>query len=204
MSKGKRGAPRGNNRVGAAMADRERARCRVAHLGHERGNSRSTNSQNAKSARPLMRNGPSRRGHWLGPLFLKVRVGGRRSPARTIQAALSAAMLQITISHNLMFLCRRPTLCGRCRLTVVHRNLSDEPMNGAWGGGRGSPGVSKRWLNALTMAGSHGSAEVPNTSAALIKSASQAVLGSALDTERPTKIPVSASDTRRKHEPRRC
>ena len=53
MSKGKRGAPRGNNRVGAAMADRERARCHVAHLGHERGNSRSTNSQNAKGSRPL-------------------------------------------------------------------------------------------------------------------------------------------------------
>ena len=99
------------------MADRERARCRVAHLGHERGNSRSTNSQNAKSARPLIGNGPSRRGHWLGPLFLKVRVGGRRSPARTIQAALSAAMLQITISHNSEFVCR--AFYSRCRLTVV-------------------------------------------------------------------------------------
>ena len=62
MSKGKRGAPRGNNRVGAAMADRKRADCRVTHLGHEPGNSRSTNSQNAKGCRPLMGNGPSRSG----------------------------------------------------------------------------------------------------------------------------------------------
>ena len=77
-------------------------------------------------------------------------------------------------------------------------------MKGTSDGGRGSPGVSKRWLNALTMAGSHGSADAPNTSAALIKSASQAVLGSALDTERPIKIPISAYDTRRKHEPRKC
>jgi len=113
-------------------------------------------------------------------------------------------MLQITISHDSIFLCCRPTLYGRCRLTAVHRNLSDEARKGTSDGSRGSPGVSKRWLNALTMAGSHGSAEAPNTSAASIKSASQTVLGSALGTERPIKIPVSASDTRRKHEPWRC
>jgi hypothetical protein len=74
-------------------------------------------------------------------------------------------------------------------------------MKGTSDGSKGSPGISKRWLNALTMAGSHGSAEAPNTSAASIKSASQTVLGSALGMERPIKIPISASDTRRKHEP---
>src|SRR5712672_4668115 len=42
-------------------------------------------------------------------------------------------------------------------------------------------------------------------SVASIKSASQTVLGSALGKlERSIKIPISASDTRRKHEPRRC
>ena len=70
--------------------------------------------------------------------------------------------------------------------------------------GKGSPGISKRWLNAVTMAGSHGLAEAANTSAASINSDSQTVLGSALGTVRPIKIPISASDTRRKHEPRRC
>jgi hypothetical protein len=90
----------------------------------------------------------------------------------------------------------------RCR--VVHRNLDDEPMKGTSDGSKACPGISKRWLNALTMAGSHGSAEAANTSAALIKSASQTVLGSALGTVRPIKISISASDTRRKHEPRKC
>src|SRR6267142_99709 len=66
-------------------------------------------------------------------------------------------------------------------------------MKGNPDGDRGSPRVSKRWLNALNMAGSHGSAEAPNTSAASIKSASQAVLGSALGAKRPIKIPISAS-----------
>ena len=51
---------------------------------------------------------------------------------------------------------------------------------GLSGGGRDSPGVSRRWLKAFTMAGSHGSAEAANTSVASIKSASQTVLGSAL------------------------
>jgi hypothetical protein len=73
-----------------------------------------------------------------------------------------------------------------CR--VVHRNLGEEPMKGISDGSKGSPGISKRWLNALTMAGSHGSAEPPNTSAASIKSASQTVLGSALGTVRPMKL----------------
>ncbi len=59
--------------------------------------------------------------------------------------------------------------------------------------------------NAFTMAGSHGSAEAATTSVASIKSASQTVLGSALGkVERSMIIPISASDTRRKHEPRRC
>jgi hypothetical protein len=69
-------------------------------------------------------------------------------------------------------------------------------MKGTSDGSKGSPGISKRWLNALTMAASHGSAEAANTSAASIKSASQTVLGSALGTVRPIKIPISASDTR--------
>ena len=78
----------------------------------------------------------------------------------------------------------------RCR--VVHRTWGDEPMEGTSDGSKGSPGISKRWLNALTMAASHGSAEAANTSAASIKSASQTVLGSALGTVRPIKIPISA------------
>ena len=48
--------------------------------------------------------------------------------------------------------------------------------------------ISKRWPNTFTMAGSRGSAD---TSAASIKSASQTVLGSALGTERPIKIPLA-------------
>ena len=60
---------------------------------------------------------------------------------------------------------------------------------------------SKRWQNTFTMAGSHGSAEAATTSVASIKAASQTVLGSAPgNAERP----ISASDTRRMHEPRRC
>jgi autonomous glycyl radical cofactor GrcA len=62
-------------------------------------------------------------------------------------------------------------------------------MKGTSDGSKGSPGISKRWLNALTMAASHGSAEAANTSAASIKSASQTVLGSALGTVRPIKYP---------------
>ena len=89
-------------------------------------------------------------------------------------------------------------------LRAVHRNLGEEPMKGTSDVSKGSPGISKRWLNALTMAGSHGSAEAANTCAASIKSASQTVLGSALGKVRPIKIPISASDTRQKHEPRRC
>jgi hypothetical protein len=40
--------------------------------------------------------------------------------------------------------------------------------------------ASKRWLNAFTMAGSHGLVEVTTTSVAWIRSASQTMLGSAL------------------------
>src|SRR5258705_11272328 len=65
-------------------------------------------------------------------------------------------------------------------------------MKGTSDGSKGSPGISKRWLNALTMAGSHGSAETANTSAASIKSARQTVLGSALGkVERSIRIPIS-------------
>src|SRR6476661_10671333 len=65
--------------------------------------------------------------------------------------------------------------------------------------------VSKRWRNAFTMTGSHGSAEAATTSVASIKSASQTVLGSAPGkVERSVKIPISASNTRRTHEPGRC
>ena len=54
-------------------------------------------------------------------------------------------------------------------------------------------GISKRRAKAVTMAGSHGSAEATNASAASIKSASQTVLGSALGTVLPINIPASAS-----------
>ncbi len=55
----------------------------------------------------------------------------------------------------------------------------------------------------ITMAGSHGSAEAATASVASIKSVSQTVLGSALGKVERS-IPISASDTRRRHEPRKC
>jgi hypothetical protein len=70
---------------------------------------------------------------------------------------------------------------------VVHRNLGDEPLTGTSDGSKGSPGNSKRRLNALTMAGSHGSVEAANSSAASIKAISQSVSGSAVSTLRPIK-----------------
>jgi hypothetical protein len=53
------GLSRGDNRVVTGLADRERAVCHVAYLGHDRGrNSRSIDPQNAKRCRPLNGNGP--------------------------------------------------------------------------------------------------------------------------------------------------
>jgi len=69
-------------------------------------------------------------------------------------------------------------------------------MKGTSDGSKGSPGISKRWLNALTMAASHGSAEAANTSAASIKSASQTVLGAALGTVQPIQKYPSARPIR--------
>jgi len=76
-----------------------------------------------------------------------------------------------------------------------HWKVAPSPAD-ASDGSKESPGNSKRCLNALTMAGSHGSVEAVNSSATSIKSVSQTVLGSALGTVRPIKIPISASDTR--------
>src|SRR6266404_5829426 len=85
--------------------------------------------------------------------------------------------------------------------------FSTPPVPMAAGSNRGLTSAcnSRRWLNAFTMAGSHGSAEAATPSVASIKSASQTVLGSALaKAERSIKMPISASDTGRRHEPQRC
>src|SRR5205823_2013105 len=96
------------------------------------------------------------------------------------------------------------------RMTQLHYigespAFSNSPVPQAAGSNRGLTSVrnSRRWLNAFTMAGSHGSAEAATTSVASIKSASQTVLGSALGKVERS-IPISASDTRRGDEPRRC
>jgi len=72
---------------------------------------------------------------------------------------------------------------------LVHRGLGDE-LKGTAGG---SSGIAKRLLNAFSMAGSHASAEAANTSVASIKSASQTVLGSAVERsikQRPSMRPI--------------
>jgi hypothetical protein len=108
-----------------------------------------------------------------------------------VQLAIIACFFLVH-RHSPFFLAARRELARPINVEGVSEENADaeKETDGCDGLGHGlapwleMPGrnsrVSKRWLNAFTMAGSHGLAEAATTSVAWIKSASQAMLGSVL------------------------